>query len=270
MPSMSGFRFCVLTIGSLATSAASCGTITSTPFTPVDAAPRDGDAMSGAGCGGVSLNDCPPGLEPWEMTNVAPTPMGMDGDRFPEQLAFARRMWTIPGTTTRTSSVHARGFIKRPIAEVFAAARDPQTGRDPTASHGFRVLAWETDPTFAFSYRTHVVVNAVITLMWDVDWRHGVVEGTVEAPRVTATRWQKTRGSSEIELIEGSLMLRAVDGQPEVTEVLYQYHLKAPFSSNETIVDYLTVIFGRLKERAHGRPLMPNDCEGCPPPPPGY
>jgi hypothetical protein len=254
----------------LAFVAAGCGTVTSTPFMPVDAAVRDGGEAGAMGCGSVSTNECPPGLEPWEPANLAPMPMGMAGDAFPETLSFARRMWTIPGTTMRTSSVHARAFIKRPIAAVWAAARDPQTGRDPTASQGFGVRAYNTDPTFAFSYRTFVRVNAVITLMWDVDWRHGVVDGTVEAPLVTAARWQKTMGSSEIELIEGSLMLRAVPGQSEVTEVLYQYHLKAPFSSNETIVDYLTVIFGRLKERAHGRPLVPNDCMDCPTPPAGY
>lgn len=250
--------------------ASGCGTVTSTPFAPVDAAPRDGGEAGAMGCGGVSMNDCPAGLEPWEPMNLAPAPMGMEGDPFPETLSFARRSWVIPGTTMRTSSVHARAFIKRPIAAVWAAARDPQTGRDPTASQGFGVRAYNTDPTFAFTYRTHVTVNAVITLMWDVDWRHGVVDGTIEAPRVTAARWQKTMGSSEIELIEGSLMLRAVDGQPDVTEVLYQYHLKAPFSSNETIVDYLTVIFGRLKDKAHGRTLVPNDCAGCPMAPPGY
>ncbi len=223
-----------------------------------------------SGCGGNVATMFPSGLEPWEMTNLAQPPTSMTGERFPETLSFARKQWTLPGTTTRIPSIHARAFIQQPIATVFAASRDPQTGRDPTASHGFSVVAWATDPMYAFSYRTHVLVNALITLQWDVDWRHGVVEGTLAAPRVTAARWQKTMGSSEIEIIEGSLVLRAVDGEPNVTEVQYQYHLKAPFSSHVTIEDYLTVIFGRLKDRAHGRALMPNDCTDCPAPPAGY
>jgi hypothetical protein len=226
--------------------------------------------IAASGCGTNVATTFPSGLEPWEEMNRATPPTSMTGERFPETLSVARRQWTIPGTTTRIPSVHARAFIQQPIATVFAAARDPQTGRDPTASHGFSVVAWQTDPMYAFTYRTHVIVNAVITLMWNVDWRHGVVDGTAAAPRVTASRWQKTMGSSEIEIIEGSLVLRAVDGEPNVTEVLYQYHLKAPFSSHATIEDYLAVIFGRLKDRAHGRALMPNDCTDCPPPPAGY
>lgn len=224
----------------------------------------------GAGCGSNVATMFPSGLEPWEMTNLAAAPTSMSGEQFPETLSFARRQWTIPGTTTRIPSVHARAFIQQPIATVFRASRDPQTGRDPTASQGFSIVAWATDPMYAFTYRTHVIVNSIITLQWDVDWRHGVVEGTADAPRVTAARWQKTMGSSEIEVIEGSLVLRAVDGQPNVTEVQYQYHLKAPLSSHTTIEDYLTVIFGRLKDRAHDRALMPNDCTDCPPAPQGY
>jgi hypothetical protein len=204
------------------------------------------------------------------MVNLADPPAATAIERYPETLSFARRMWTMPGTSTRVLSVHARAYVQAPIAQVFVAARDPQTGRDPVSSHGFSVLAWATDPAYAFSYRTHVVVNNVVTLEWDVDWRHGIVEGTPAAPRVTASRWQKTMGSSAIEVIEGSLVLRAVEGQPNVTEVLYQYHLKAPFSSHETIVDYLTVVFGRLKDVAHQRPLVPNDCASCPAAPAGY
>lgn len=223
-----------------------------------------------SGCGSNVATTFPAGLEPWEMTNLAQPPTSMTGEMFPETLSTAARYWTIPGTTTRIPSVHARAYIRQPIARVFAAARDPQTGRDPTASQGFSVLAYATDPMYPFTYRTHVVVNSVITLQWDVDWRHGVVEGTIEAPRITATRWQKTMGSSEIEIIEGSLVLRAVESNPNVTEVQYQYHLKAPLSSHSTIESYLAVIFGRLKDRAHGRPLMPNDCADCPAPPAGY
>jgi hypothetical protein len=227
-------------------------------------------ALSLATCGGSTTTMFPAGLQPWEMTNQAPAPTPVGTDMFPESITFVDLMWMDPTTMVNTNSVHARAFVHMPITAVWVAARDPQTGRDPTQSQGFSVLAWADDPTYEWSYRTHVIVNNLVTLEWDVEWRHGVVSGTDAAPTVTATRWQKTNGDSRIQVIEGSLVLRTVDGQPNVTAVEYQYHLAAPFSDHNTIHDYLTVIYGRLRDRAHGTPLNPNDCTNCPPPPPGY
>ncbi len=228
-------------------------------------------ALVGMGCYSDIQSAFPPGLEPWEMTNVAPLPAPRTGVMFPEEITFVRRTFAHPSVSDPVPSVHARAYIQRPIAAVWEAVRDPQTGRDPTASDGFRVVAWAVDsPRYQFTYRTHITVTEFVTLEWDVDWRHGVIEGTSVAPVVTATRWQKTSGSSALEVLEGSLVLRAVAGQPNVTEVQYQYHLEATLSGHDTIERHLSSLYQRLTDRAHGRPLNPNDCNGCPPRPPGY
>lgn len=244
---------------------------------PSDAAPGDTrDAAVDTGrraCpvgADLAADMAPEPIRPWEWPSRAPVPGAPIGSACAEQLAFTQTTWTPPGRTDRVPAIHARGYLQVPITEAFRAARDPQTGRDPTSSHGFTVEAWAIDPAFPYSYRTHVVVNAIITLQWTLEWRHGVIAGTPAAPRATATRWVKVAGSGEIAVLEGSLVLRAIDGEPGVTEVLYQYHLQAPLSGHGTIREYLGVIFGRLRDRAHGRALMVDDCIGCPPPPPGY
>ena len=176
----------------------------------------------------------------------------------------------MPGTTHRVLSVHARAYVQAPIATVFAAVRDPQVGRDPVDSQGFRVEAYDTEPTYAWSYRTFVHVQNVITLDWNVAWRHGVVSGTAAAPTLTATRWQKIAGTTAIPTLEGSLVLQPVAGHPEVTEVQYQYHLDAPLSSYNSLEIYLDAVYARLLARSHARALDPNDCTDCATPPQGY
>lgn len=227
-----------------------------------------------AGCYGNSATPFPPGLEPWEAENVATLPAAVGDDPCPEldTLEVVRGSYTETETGRIFREVHAAACIHAPLADVFRAARDPQTGRDPTATQGFRVTAYETETDYDWSYQTHVTANttAGITPEFDLNWRHGVVEGTAEEPEVTATRWKKTFGNEAISLLEGSLVLRPLQGHPEITEVRYQYHLEAVTANHDTIINYLNVIYGRLRQGAHGETLVPNDCVDCPAPPAGY
>ena len=222
------------------------------------------------GCYGNEDTPFPPGLEPWEATNAAALPAATAAATFPETLSYVERTFTEPGTTTDAPSVHARAYIQMSPHDVWLALRDPQTARDPTSTDAWSVVAWATEPTYTYSLRTHTTVHSLITLEWDMDWRLGIVQGTNDAPIVAAARWQKVRGTTVLQVLEGSIVLRAVTGQPTVTEVDYQYHLKSSFSGYGAIESYLQVIYGRLRDRAHGRPLSPNDCAGCPAPPAGY
>ena len=215
---------------------------------------------------GSSQTSFPSGLEPWEM-NTASLPAPANGNEFPEQLTFVNGHY---GDGSSVTSVHARAYINAPIADVAHAARDPQTGFDNTQSDGLTVIAYDTDANYQWSYRTHVTTHAFVVVDWFIEWRHGVVEGTEDAPRVYAVRWQKVDGNAGIEVMEGSLVLRQVDGHPEQTAVEYQYHLKAPFSNATTVHNYLTAVYGRLRDKAHGRTLDPIVCMDCATPPARY
>lgn len=211
----------------------------------------------------------PPGAEPWE-ENMAPMPQPTEEDPCPEgQLGFHRTVYM------RANTVHARACIHQPLEVVWRALRDPQTSRDPTTTSGFRVAAYDVsadeDPAPQYSYRTEIHVDDIIDLDFEQTWRHYLAEGTDEMPELTATRWQKTFGSSALFLMEGSIVAQPLEEHPEITLLEYQYHLDAVARDDHgTIEAFLTVIYGRLRQRAHDETLEPNDCEGCPEPPGNY
>lgn len=226
-------------------------------------------AVSAGGCFGSGTTTFPPGTEPWEM-NRATLPPAQAGNAYPEQLVYAETTWNVPGGRRGVLSVHARGYVQAPLATVFAAVRDPQVGRDARDSDGFRVLGYDSEPMYRWSYQTYVHVTQVVVLEWNLNWRHAVVSGTEQNPTATASRWQKTSGTNAIPTLEGSVVLLPVEGHPEVTEVQYQYHLDAPFPNYNALEIYLDAVYQRLLDRSHGRALDPNDCMNCPAVPANY
>ncbi len=212
-----------------------------------------------AGCYGAENTDFPQGLEPWEL-NEAPMPTPTADDPCPEVITFGdNAMFTGTrgdGSTYRANSLHARACIHQPMTVVWDAILDPQIGKDHTAVNTFEVL----DPPMASecdgNYQTQINAGpSPFTVDFRLCWRQVVAEGPDDAPLLTATRWQKVWGSTALSVLEGSLVSRPLEGHEDITVVEYQYHLNAVSSSHETIRNYLTVIYGRLLERAHGRPL---------------
>jgi len=131
--------------------------------------------------------------------------------------------------------------------------RDPAVGADRRTSP-----EWTSDPLdepgYDFSYVVHHVANDIITVEWDVTWRHGVVEGTVDDPQLVAIRWQKTDGSTLIRTLEGSFVLRPV-GDGSVTELEMIYHASATGGSLDVYVRYMREIFDDAVAVTHGDPL---------------
>lgn len=196
-----------------------------------------------------------PGLEPWESTNQAPEPTPTAGDVCPETITFARvSPW---GSST---TVHARACIHAPLSIVFASIQNPQTGRDPTSSSPpFVVLPAPIPSECDGLYETQVHVDDIIDVDFRICWRHAVIDGTADAPLVTASRWQKVWGTSVITTLEGSLVARPHAEDPTITALEYQYHLDAAIDGPERIEAYLSSIYGRLRDAAHGVQLLPAD-----------
>ncbi len=196
----------------------------------------------------------PAGLEPWESENLAPVPGGVAGDPCPEAITFARvEPWG------RSTTVHARACVHAPLSVVWAAIRNPQTGRDPSSTHPpFLVLAPIPEECDGL-YQTQVHVDDIVDVDFRICWRHEVIEGTDDEPLLTASRWQKVWGTSVLTTLEGSLLARPHPDDPSVTLLEYQYHLDAVFDGPERIEAYLTSIYGRLRDDAHGVPLLPAD-----------
>jgi hypothetical protein len=214
-----------------------------------------GMAAAVSGCFDNVETPFPSGLEPWEDPNLAPEPEPTADDPCPETITFARApSWG------RATSVHARACIHAPPSGVWGSIRNPQTGRDPLSTQPpFIVLPAPIPEECDGLYETQLHVDDVVDVDFRVCWRHAVVEGTVDAPLLTASRWQKVWGTAVLTTLEGSLVARPHEADPNITTLEYQYHLDAVFDEPDRIEAYLTSIYGRLRDDAHGIPLLPAD-----------
>ena len=151
----------------------------------------------------------PPGLEPLE-EGMAPAPAPVDGDPYPETVTMVR---AFAPYTPRTHAVHARGYVRAPVVDVWAALRDPDVGADRRTFREWSTT-YDVEPEYDYSYVIHSVIENVIVVEYDVTWRHGVVLGTLEAPTLASARYQKTAGSAAIDALQGSVVLTEVERFP--------------------------------------------------------
>ena len=178
------------------------------------------------------------GLDPLE-ENLAPAPTG-DGP-WPETLSL------VSGDDGDLHWTHARAYIQTPLADGLTAVQDPEVGVDRR-----RVAEWtvteNTDPDYAVSYTVHTVVEDIITVSYDLAWRHGQV-----AEESWGTRWQKTEGDSLIKLVEGSIATSVV--AEDAIELQFVYRLEAALTSTEDTEGFLTDFYGSILAAAHGEAL---------------
>ena len=194
-----------------------------------------------------STSPYPPYLEPFEEPNEAEPPAATATEPYPEEIRFLRRHWT-----GGASAVHARAYVHADVATTFAAVRAPLAGADRRESVTF-TFEEGVDPRVPFSHRSHLVIPDVVTVEFELTWLSDVVEGTADAPTRTATRWQKTWGTTAISLLEGSIV--CVPVTDSVTELQIQYHLSAVGSGYETIETYLQGYFDSILALVRGEPL---------------
>ncbi len=203
-----------------------------------------------AGCFDNVATEFPPGLEPWETPNMAPDPAAIDGDPYPEDITFFREHYL------DTNAVHSRAYVHADVATTFEAVRNPLSGADRRPQVTFTYVE-DVDPEYRWSHRSHLTIPDIVTVEFELTWHSDIVEGTEDDPTITATRWQKTWGTSAIATLEGSIVcVRVTD---DVTELQIQYHLNAVSSSFVTIEDYLRGYFDSVVALAHGEPLPPQE-----------
>ena len=204
------------------------------------------------GCFSEVETPFPPGLEPLE-ENTAAAPEARPGEPYPEELVMVR---AFAPYLPRTHAVHARGYVQAPIVDVWTALRHPDVGADRRTFSEWSTTQ-DVEPEYDYSYVIHSVIDNVIIVEYDVSWRHGVVEGTVDAPLLVSARWQKTSGSSAISDLQGSVLLREVE--PGVTEVAVIEYLRAIASDHGNIEAFLNDMFRELVILSHGGELPPVD-----------
>lgn len=196
-------------------------------------------------CGGDGATTFAPGLEPLE-TSTAARPAAPSGQQCPE--AFN----VVTGDTGAYSFGHGRGCLHATLAQVWEAMRDPEVSVDRRRVGEFTVTR-NVEPQYPVSFRVHNVVHDIIDIEFDLTWRLGPIEGTNDEPRVVSARYQKTYGSTYIDVLAGSIVARPIDG--DVTEIEVVRHLKGTGVGTEEIEQYLRDYFASVVARVHGMPL---------------
>lgn len=201
-------------------------------------------ASTTTGCGGNVETSFPPGLTPLAPVTLAvrgATP----GNPWPEAISVQS------GESDYAWSI-GRGFVRAPIARVYEALRDPDVTTDRRRVTRYTVTP-NVEPTYPGSYRVRNVVEDIVTVEFDMTWRVGPYAGTNEEPTAYAAVYQKTWGSTFIDMIRGSILATRVD--QNVTELQMVRHVKAAQQNESELEQYLLDAFDSVVARVNGRPL---------------
>ena len=197
-----------------------------------------------AGCWGNKEVEFPPGLEPLE-PNTAPWPEPRGGDDYPEDIELVSGedevLW-----------VHARAYVHADLPTTWEALRDPDVNADRRRLESWEVT-WDVPQEYDYCYRIHVVVVDLVTLEWDIDWHHGVINGTLDDPEAVGVRWFKSDGSSLIDLQAGSIAAYRLDEAVTALEIIYQ--IDAPVTTEEDLLEFVGDLYADVVAWVHGDPL---------------
>jgi hypothetical protein len=200
------------------------------------------------GCWGNKEVEFPPGLEPLAV-NKAPWPEPTGSQDYPETIELISGedefLWA-----------HARGYVHADLTTTWEALRDPDVNADRRRLESWEV-SWDVPQEYDYCYRLHVVVVDLVTLEWDIDWNHGVINGSLEEPEAIGVRWFKSEGSSLIDMQAGSIAAYALDDETTAIEVIYQ--IDAPVTTEQDLLDYVGDLYIDVVAWVHGEPLPSYD-----------
>mgnify|MGYP000958544320 CR=1 FL=1 len=196
-----------------------------------------------AGCAPDDIRtDFPPGLEPLDADNKASYPEAEGDDVYPERLN------AVSGEADDYDWVATRGYVHASLEEAWEAIRSPEVSRDHTIDD-WRFTR-DSDPAYDYTYTQHYTVHDLITISFDVSFRHSAIEGRKEKPLVVAGRYKKIFGTSYITLLDGSIVARKVDDHTTAIELIE--HLDATATGTSSIENYLREYYGNIVAAVHG------------------
>lgn len=186
------------------------------------------------GCQDDIATPFPEGLEPLEDNKVP----AQEGGPFVEELR-------VMSTNSDMIRVYARGFVQVPIDAMWEASKNPDANVSPcsTSSHTFDVA---NEPQYEFSFLIHYIVNDILTVEWDDQWRFGRI-----TPELGMIKHQKVQGSDFISLNEGTIQVLATS-DPAVSELSFVEHLDAIQATPADVVEGVQHNYDALVAVAHG------------------
>jgi hypothetical protein len=199
-------------------------------------------ALACAACQSDVNTPFPPGLEPLE-DNAVPE---QQGGAYTEVLRSS-------STDADYIHIYARGYVLVPPAVLWAAAKNPDANI-AVCSTNQQIVTPDDQPEYEYSFVVHYVVNDVVTVEWDDQWRFGTIEGTPEALTLGMIKHQKVCGSSFIRLSEGTIQVTATD-DPNVSELAFVEHLNAVGGGVADVLKGVQHNYDSLVAVAHGNPI---------------
>jgi len=203
-----------------------------------------------AGCNPTAPDPFPEslGFQPIEPCTAPPPSGGLLGDPYPETDSYVSGR--APDGTY--SWAHGYAYVKAPLKDVWAAMQDPAV----CALN--KVDKWAVDlgvePQFPVSFRIHYWVYTIITVEWELTWRQGPLAGTVDQPVQVGARYQKTWGTTHLQIEMGSVVLEEV--APGITSVQMVGHLAADQQGGPAdVTGTLMYFYQKLVLKVHGQPL---------------
>ncbi len=172
-------------------------------------------------------------------------PLGPNAAVFP--VDASETLDLVVGADDAFDWANGRGNINAPLADVWVALKQPDTMVDRRAVDTWEVT-FDVEPEYDVSYVVQTRVVDLVTIEYDLTWRQGEIDEDV-----VSARWQKTDGPSILELLEGSVVLTAVDD--DVTSVEIVEHLNTPADENERLTSFFTDLWASLVAASHGEPL---------------
>jgi hypothetical protein len=201
------------------------------------------------GCQDNVATPFPAGLEPLE-DNLVPVQQG--GDR-------TETLRTASTDDNSEIKIYGRGYVLVDPMTVWAASKNPDVD-DAVCSTNAQMVTPNNEPTYEYSFLVHYVVNNILTVEWDDQWRWGtIVPGTGSGSAALffgMIKHQKTQGSSFIELSEGTIEVTATD-DPNVTELAFVEHLKAAGGGVSDVLKGVQHNYDALVAASHGNPIPP-------------
>jgi len=200
-----------------------------------------------SGCQSDVTTPFPAGLEPLE-DNLVPVQQGGD------------RMEVLRTTSTDDNDeikIYGRGYVLVDPLTVWAATKNPDADV-AVCSTNAQMVTPNNDPTYEYSFVVHYVVNNILTVEWDDQWRWGTITpGTGSGSAALffgIIKHQKTEGSSFVELSEGTIEVTATD-DPNVTELAFVEHLKAAGGGVNDVLAGVQHNYDSLVAVSHGNPI---------------
>lgn len=148
--------------------------------------------------------------------------------------------------------MHARGYVQAPIEDVYEALRTPRVNVDRRKVNDFSV-DWDVEPEYTYSYRIANTVEDIITVEYDVNWRHGEIDLDEDVDFEVGSRWQKTFGSEVIELMRGSVHTLEIDSNTTALELVL--HQKSLQDDEPLVRGYLSDFYDDIQATTSGASL---------------